>query len=246
MRAPRRLLAVLLFAAVGLLALAFSGLFSWISSVLFLLLELLAESLRPLIGRRREQRRRSPARSRSLAGELVHRGAHPRRHGRPRSLPARLREGAAGPHPSPPLLVTPTSRVLVPLEADRPGLLAFALDECRHRRAELHLLFLRPLAVTPMGPNPVPSLAEDEQARTVFDRLGTLAEEAGVPIRTLYQVTHDVPATILETARAVEANVVVMEASRRNLFWRALWGDEIQAILMHLPERISLVLHTST
>src|SRR4051812_32283160 len=70
MRAPRRLLAVLLIAAVGLLALAYTGLFNWISSVLFLLLELLAESLRPLLVRRRHPHRGTQqGRPRSPAGE---------------------------------------------------------------------------------------------------------------------------------------------------------------------------------
>jgi nucleotide-binding universal stress UspA family protein len=136
--------------------------------------------------------------------------------------------------------------VLVPLGGDRPGLVAFALDECRSRHAELLLLFLRPLAITPMGPNPFPLLAEDEPAQALFEHVGTQAREAGVLLRTFYQVTHDGPATILEAARTHQADVVVMEATHRNLFWRALKGDEIQSVLMHLPDRVSLVLHTAT
>jgi nucleotide-binding universal stress UspA family protein len=138
------------------------------------------------------------------------------------------------------------TRVLVPLGGDRPGLVAFALDECRSRHAELLLLFLRPLAITPMGPNSLPILAEDEPARALFERVGTQAREAGVPLRTLYRVTHDLPTTILEAARAHEADVVVMEATRRNLLLRTLRGDEIQAIMSHLPDRVSLVLHTAS
>jgi nucleotide-binding universal stress UspA family protein len=136
--------------------------------------------------------------------------------------------------------------VLVPLVGDKPGLVAFALDECRGRQAELLLLVLRPLAVTPMGPNPLPTLAEDEPARVLFERVGIRARAAGVTLRTFYRVTHDLPATILETARALDADVVVMEADRRNLLWRALMGDQVRAILTHLPERVSLVLHTAS
>jgi nucleotide-binding universal stress UspA family protein len=158
-------------------------------------------------------------------------------------LPWSLREGTA--EDSTPRAL-PSTRVLLPLGDDRPGLIAFALDECRSRQAELLLLFLRPLAITPMGPNPIPSLTEDEPARALFDRVGIQAREAGVPLRTSYQVTHDGPATILEAARALAADVVLMEATHRNVFWRALKGDEIQTVLMHLPDRVSLVLHTAT
>ena len=49
---PKRLLAVLLFAALSLLALASSGLLDWIASSLFLVLEFLAGFLRRVFGLR--------------------------------------------------------------------------------------------------------------------------------------------------------------------------------------------------
>jgi nucleotide-binding universal stress UspA family protein len=133
--------------------------------------------------------------------------------------------------------------VLVPLGADRPELIAFALEECLGRQGELLLLFLRPLAVMPMGPNPLPGLDEDLQARDLFARVGEQAREAGVPLRTLYEVTRDQPATILDVARANEADVLIMEAARRNLLWRILMQDAVQTILWHLPRHVNVLIH---
>src|SRR4051812_34769516 len=55
MRSSQRLLALLLFAALSLLALACSGLLDWLASSLFLVLELLAEFLRRMFGIRLPQ-----------------------------------------------------------------------------------------------------------------------------------------------------------------------------------------------
>ena len=45
----------------------------------------------------------------------------------------------------------PKERVMVATQGN-PRLIDFALKECKSRQAELQLLFIRHLAVTPMGP----------------------------------------------------------------------------------------------
>ena len=71
---------------------------------------------------------------------------------------------------------------MLPLSGDQPDLVAFALEECRIRQAEMLVLFLRPIAVIPMGPNPFPGLSEDDEAKATFDRVGSEADRVGVPI----------------------------------------------------------------
>jgi len=245
MRLPQRLQAVVLFAAVSMLALALSGLLDWITSVLFLGLEFLAESLRPLLGpkHKKESSRRNRAHSALLASTRERpRRSLPRRT-RPKQFRSRFLDDV--PSPTAPLpVMSPKLRILVPINGDRPGLIDFALQECLERHAEMILLYLRPIAYTPMGPNALPTLAEDNRAQAIFDRLALEAETAGVPLRVRYEVARDMPGTILNVAHALEANVLIMEATRRNLLWRALLGDQIQSILMHLPQRVSLLLHT--
>jgi nucleotide-binding universal stress UspA family protein len=245
MRVSQRLLAVLLFTALSLLALAVSGLLDWVTGVLFLALELLADSLRRLFGRREPHRHHAPHRHRPPAVPVVHVSHRPRRLGARKGLPGHSRVRPGGDDPSPPDPSTPKVRVLLPLDDDRPELVAFALDECRSRQAELLLLFLRPLAVVPMGPNPPLTLAEDDRARSVLDRLGDQAKQAGVPFRTLYEVTHDRAATILAAARAFEADVLLLEAPRRRRLWSVLAGDVTQDILRHLPGHVNLLIHAA-
>jgi nucleotide-binding universal stress UspA family protein len=242
----QRLAAALLLAAVGLVALFVSGLLDWITSILFLILELLAGSLHTLTRHRRRTRHR----------HAPFRGGHPtiaataardrhRRFPRRKVFPRRRRDSAEtddGSQAAAP--AAPSARVLVPVTSERPGLIAFALDECQNRNAELLVLILRPLAVVPMGPLSLPGLTEDAQAGALLEVIEAEARDAGVPFRSLYAVTRDMPGTILEVARTHKADVVVMEATRRNLLWRALLGDEIRAVLMHLPEHVNLLIHS--
>jgi hypothetical protein len=107
------------------------------------------------------------------------------------------------------------------------------------------LLFLRPLAVTPMGPNPMPGLDEDQAARLTFDRLGSEADRAGVPMRTIYATTGDIPATIGEFARSCEVEVVLVGSTRRKGFSWFLSRDPTPSILKQLPASASLTIHFS-
>jgi len=244
MRSSQRLLAVLLFAAVSLLALACSGFLDWVSSSLFLVLEFLAEFLRRVFALRQPPRPHAqPARHRPAPAPAAHR---PRRLAHRKGPPGRKRAARADdPAAQPQTQPTPKVRLLLPLSADRPELIGFALEECRARKAELVLLFLRPLAVTPMGPNPLPSASEDAAALTLFARVGAEAREAGVPLLTLYEHTHDRPASILEVAHNHRADLLLMEANRRNRFWTALAGDPTRAVLAQLPAHVSLIVHAA-
>lgn len=244
MRVPKRISAVLLIAAAGMLALVFSGLMDWLTSVLFLTMESLVGGFRPLVSARRSHggRHRASGRVRPAMGSRIPWKDRPRRPGRGRKGPCWLAAAepwGGGPDREGP----PRARILVPISGARSVLIDFALDECRGRRAELLVLFLRPLAVVPMGPSALPTLAEDGPARAVLESVAEQARAAGVPLRTLYQVSRDMPATILDAVRIHEADVLVMEATRRGLLWRALLGDQVRSVLMHLPERVSLLIH---
>ncbi len=85
---PRSLVAVLILTALSLIALTLTGLMEWISAVLFLLMEFVAEFLRPLL----KPKRRRP----SLAAKAPPHGAirrlNPRRRARGRR-PSPCRHG---------------------------------------------------------------------------------------------------------------------------------------------------------
>jgi nucleotide-binding universal stress UspA family protein len=242
MRVSARLSAVVSFAILGILALVFAGLLDWIVGVLFLLMEFLGQFIRSVFRRPAGTRPQSSTRHRPASNGSRHSIARNwgivHRKGRPR----RRRAGHPEAEPAP---SDPPFRVLVPLSFDDPALVDFALEECRIRRAELLLLFLRPLAVMPMGPIPLPGLAEDEEARATFDRVGQEADRLGVPWRTFYEATADRPSTIGEVARNSGADVVIVGSVRKGGVARFLARDPNPTILKFLPERASLLIHAS-
>jgi amino acid transporter len=136
----------------------------------------------------------------------------------------------------------PKERIMVATQGN-PRLIDFALRECTSRQAELMLLFLRHLAVMPMGPTPTPTLEEDDQARELFGRVRREAKEAGVPLRLLYGVARDIPDAILDMAVTHGADLLLLGTTRRGALWRAMKGDTIQGVAEHLPEQIGLLIH---
>jgi nucleotide-binding universal stress UspA family protein len=158
-----------------------------------------------------------------------------------------LAQVAPPPPPKKPLMIQPGAyaareRIMVPTQGN-PRLIEFALKECKNRQAELDILFVRHLAVTPMGPTAPPKLEEDPQASELFDRLREQAREAGVPLRLLYAVARDIPDAILDMAVTHGADLLLLGTTRRGALWKAMKGDVIQAVAEHLPETVGLLIH---
>ena len=170
MRVPRRLLAVLLFAIVGLLALAFSGLLDWITSILFLILEFLAEFLRPLLGRRRKSRQsdrlqtrgryRLPGCASGHASErhrlLAHRKRPPRRRttsSRGKVLPASSGRGSGGNSVHPREVSRPVTRFCASnLKPGSSGICAVSSAPWIGSRRRRSRRLLGPWSCTPTSP----------------------------------------------------------------------------------------------
>ena len=131
---------------------------------------------------------------------------------------------------------------MVPTQGN-PRLIDFAMKECKIRQAELDLLFIRHLAVTPMGPTALPKLDEDEHALELFERVREQAKEAGVPLRLLYGVARDIPDAILDMAVTHGADLLLLGTTRRGTLWKAMKGDVIQAVAEQLPGSIGLLIH---
>jgi amino acid transporter len=154
---------------------------------------------------------------------------------------------AAPAAPKRPLMIQPGAytakeRIMVATQGN-PRLIEFALKECKNRQAELDILFIRHLAVTPMGPTAPPKLDEDEQALGLFERLREQAKAGGVPLRLLYGVARDIPDAILDMAVTHGADLLLLGTTRRGTLWKAMKGDVIQAVAEQLPENIDLLIH---
>ncbi|MCX8138484.1 MAG: amino acid permease [Gemmataceae bacterium] len=133
-------------------------------------------------------------------------------------------------------------RILVATRGN-PGLLRFAVEEARNRQAELLVLFVRQLAVIPMGSVTTPNWTEDEEAQALFKEARTLAQPMGIVVRPLYAVTHDVAEAILELAVTYGVDLLILGVSQRGRLDRLMKGDVIQQVAQYLPERITLLIH---
>lgn len=136
----------------------------------------------------------------------------------------------------------PATRILVAIRGGS-KLLRFAIEEARNRHAELFLLFVRQLAVIPMGSVTTPDAADDEEAQTLFDEARQVAAQAAVPLRLLYAVSNEVADTILEMAVTYGVDLLILGAPQRGRLWRLMKGDVIQEVAQYLPERITLLIH---
>ena len=135
----------------------------------------------------------------------------------------------------------PKARVMVATQGN-PRLLKFAFEEAKNRHAELQILFLRHLAVTPMGLVEPPKLDEDEDALKLFEQVREQAKKEGVPIRLLYGVARDIPDAILDMAVTHGADLLMLGATRRGTLWKAMKGDVISGVAEQLPESVGLLL----
>ncbi|MEX0585979.1 MAG: universal stress protein, partial [Pirellulales bacterium] len=137
----------------------------------------------------------------------------------------------------------PRTRIMVATRGNA-KLLRFALEEAKNRQAELLVLFVRQLAVIPMGAVAAAQWSDDVEARTLFDQAKQAAADAGVPLQPLYAATNDVPDAILDFAATHGVDYLILGTSQRGALWRTMKGDVIQQVAQYLPEEMNLVIHT--
>jgi amino acid transporter/nucleotide-binding universal stress UspA family protein len=122
-------------------------------------------------------------------------------------------------------------------------LLNFAVEQAQAFRAELIVLFVRHVAVTSYLPHNQVTLADDAEAMELFREFRSKAEEADIPAFFVYSSAFDVAEVILETAATQAVDTLILGTSQRGRLWRAMKGDIIQQVALHLPPRITLLVH---
>lgn len=146
------------------------------------------------------------------------------------------------PAPVPVPAYAPMARLMVATRGN-PKLLRFALEQAEARQAELLVLFVRHLAVTPMGSAGTPDASQDAEAQALFQEAREAAAALGVPIQLLYAVAGDVAEAILDLAVTNAADVLILGATQRWALWRTMKGDVIQQVAQYLPEKTTLLIH---
>ncbi len=122
-------------------------------------------------------------------------------------------------------------------------LMEFAANYAQQLNAVLFVLYVRQLNVQfPMGAEG-PSLAEDAEARRVFEAATKSCQKAGVQMVPIYAVSRDVPYTILDFAATYDVRALLMGVSREGAVLRALRGDVLTQVADGLPQDIPLLIH---
>ncbi|MFH0938996.1 MAG: amino acid permease [Planctomycetota bacterium] len=137
-------------------------------------------------------------------------------------------------------------RLLVPTRGN-PKLCQFAISYAKGRDAAVFMLFVREVRLKfrdrgPVAPEHM-TLANDQEAQTIFAQAKEMCDQANVPMVPLYAV-HDSPAElILDHAATLGVDAVIMGISKRSALWNTLRGDMLREVIDYLPEQIPLLIH---
>ncbi len=122
-------------------------------------------------------------------------------------------------------------------------LIDFSANYAKQLNGILFVLFVRQLNVQFSMGAEGPTLAEDAEARHVFELAAKATKAAGVDIIPIYAVSRDVAYTILDFAATYDVQALLMGVSREGAVLRALRGDVLTEVADGLPEDIPLLIH---
>ncbi|HVX86505.1 MAG TPA: universal stress protein [Phycisphaerae bacterium] len=183
-----------------------------------------------------------PARARGLkeieaGGGMVFRG-------RRVSAPSKAAAGGEAPLLGTPATELDMSRPHI-MVATRGGqrLIDFAASYAKQLEGLLFVLYVRQLNVQFAMGAQGPTLAEDAEARHVFESAAKSCEKLGVQMVPIYVVSRDVGYTILDFAATYDVRALLMGVSREGAVLRALRGDVLTQVADGLPQDIPLLIH---
>ncbi len=122
-------------------------------------------------------------------------------------------------------------------------LLSYAIGQAKLQEAELLVLFVRYIAVIPMGDVKPEDWHDDPAAAKMFGDVAKMAKEEGVKIHYLYAQSHDIAGMILDMAATYGVTELFLGTTQRGSLWRTMKGDVIQQVAQYLPEPIKLIIH---
>jgi nucleotide-binding universal stress UspA family protein len=139
------------------------------------------------------------------------------------------------------------ARVLIPTRGS-PKMMKFAIRYAKEKNATAYILFVREIALQfrerggKLASESM-TLANDTEARKVFENVREMCEKEGVHMIPIYVVHDSAAEMILDYAATLGVDTVLMGVSHRGAFWRTLKGDVVQEVVEFLPDSIPLLIH---
>ena len=117
----------------------------------------------------------------------------------------------------------------------------FAVDLARRRGATLYTLFVRPIRVMDLRPGQAPKVEDDPGAAEALGTTVVLAKQSGVDCVPIYVTSPTIAEEILDYTVTHGCDTLIMGKSRRSLFSRAVAGDVVADVALHLPDEVALI-----
>jgi nucleotide-binding universal stress UspA family protein len=139
-------------------------------------------------------------------------------------------------------LTGPAKHIVVATPGRSP-VFRFALAEAKARNAELHVLFVRHVAVPLLGTLHTSDVDVDPKARKFFDLVMKEAQAAGVTVHCSYYMVRNIAKAVVDFAVNCGADAVILPTLQRGRVWRAMKGDVPRNVARRLPKNIKLLIH---
>jgi nucleotide-binding universal stress UspA family protein len=136
----------------------------------------------------------------------------------------------------------PPKRIVVATPG-RLSVFRYALAAAKSRNAELHVLFVRHVAVPVLGTPSKPDVDVDPQARQFFEIVFKEAEAAGITVHCSYFLARNIAKAVVDFAVSHGADAVILPTSQRGRVWRAMKGNVGRNVARRLPKNIQLLIH---
>ena len=129
-------------------------------------------------------------------------------------------------------------KILVAVRGITPSL-KFAIEESRHRKCALYVLYVREIAVNiPAGPA---RWQDDPVARDIFERSRQLAE--GTPLIPVYANSNLPAETIVEMSCLLGVDFQILGTSERSGLVNFMKGNIVQDVVSRLPENVHVLIY---
>jgi hypothetical protein len=122
----------------------------------------------------------------------------------------------------------------------------FALERAKSQNAELYIVFIRHLAVPVIGTPATSDYEADAAARKFFDVVARESQQSQVTVHSNYVVAPNVARAILQLAKGLGVNTLILTAPQRGLVWRTVKGNVLRTVKRRLPKEIELVVRSET
>ncbi len=132
-------------------------------------------------------------------------------------------------------------RVLVPLANKRTAVSLTHIANSIAKKSNAQIIFLHVDEVKEGSPL-VMQLSDNERAKPLFDAAVEVAEEAGVPSRTILNVSHRISQGIVNTAEEEECNFIIVGREKNPDFIERFFSSIIDSVIQKFPGEVA-VLH---